>query len=379
MKETKITALDPRGQPSGIFGRNLNPEDDMMAITDPAVQPTVSLKELEHLHMAPRLTSLENKRVMLIDSGFAGSRDFMEEVQAWFKKNMPSVKTEVARQAGQHLCGRAGILAGRKKRCRCRNHRRRRLRRLFGESRRIYADAGDMTYDIPTAPIVTSRFADYIQRDGRTHGMNLRWSFPPYPVGWVLPGNLTRLYSGNDPISGAPIMDEIIFALTQPLTDAEKNIRRCLRGRSMSGCSKRIRKTNLQRLFLESGWTDGLPIILPTEERVAEMLTGTDHGPHEVSRDDVRHHASRNALNTTVEKVAACNAVMAGARPEHFPVILAHRRLRTDHRCLHPPTSFGSMVVVNGPIRNEIGHELRAGGALSPSITPTRSSAGPGR
>jgi hypothetical protein len=102
MKSTgaKIRVLDPRGQPSGIFGRNLNPEDDMMAITDPAVQPTVSTKDLEHLHMASRLASLENKRVMLLDTGFAGSKEFMEEVQVWFKKNMPSVKTEVRTKPG---------------------------------------------------------------------------------------------------------------------------------------------------------------------------------------------------------------------------------------------------------------------------------------
>jgi hypothetical protein len=96
----KIRVLDPRGQPSGIFGRNLNPQDDMMAITDPAVQPTVSMQELEHLHMAPRLQSLDHKRVMLIDSGFAGSHEFLEEVQAWFKTHMPLVKTEIRNKPG---------------------------------------------------------------------------------------------------------------------------------------------------------------------------------------------------------------------------------------------------------------------------------------
>jgi hypothetical protein len=96
----KIRILDPRGQPSGIFGRNLNPEDNMMNITDPSVQPTVSMAELEHLHMAPRLTSLEGKRVMLLDTGFAGSHEFMEEVQAWFKIKMPSVITEVRVKPG---------------------------------------------------------------------------------------------------------------------------------------------------------------------------------------------------------------------------------------------------------------------------------------
>ncbi|MGD9142888.1 MAG: hypothetical protein PVG61_03470, partial [Dehalococcoidia bacterium] len=78
-------------------------------------------------------------------------------------------------------------------------------------------------YGIPSAPIATSRFADYVQRDGRSHGMNLRWSFPPYPVGWVSRETLHNYVEGNDPISGGPLMDEVVFALTSPLTEAELN------------------------------------------------------------------------------------------------------------------------------------------------------------
>ena len=66
-------------------------------------------------------------------------------------------------------------------------------------------------------------FADYVQRDGRSHGMNLRWTFPPYPVGYI-PREIVRSYiTGKDPVSGAPLLDELFFALTQPLTEAEKN------------------------------------------------------------------------------------------------------------------------------------------------------------
>ena len=66
---------------------------------------------------------------------------------------------------------------------------------------------------VPPAPIVTSRFADYVQRDGRSHGMHLRWSFPPYPVGFVSKETLHGYVQGNDPISSAPLMEEVLFAL----------------------------------------------------------------------------------------------------------------------------------------------------------------------
>ncbi len=150
--------------------------------------------------------------------------------------------------------------------------------------------------------------------------MNLRWSFPPYPVGFVSRETLQGYIRGNDPISGAPLMDEVFFALTQPLTDEEKHpkmVKRPERARLV----KPDTEENLHRLFLENGWTDGLPIILPTEERVAEMLTGTDRKPDEyVGMMSVTTHEER--LQYTVERVAI-NAVMAGARPEHLPVLFA--------------------------------------------------------
>jgi hypothetical protein len=191
--------------------------------------------------------------------------------------------------------------------------------------------------------------------------MNLRWSFPPYPVGWVSRETLRDYIRGKDPISGVPLMDEVFFALTQPLTEAEKNckpVKRPERPRLLEPDTEE----NLHRMFLESGWTDGLPIILPTEERVAEMLTGTDHAPDEyVGMMSITTHEER--LQYNVERVAAI-AVMAGARPEHFPVILA---LGASGRPSIPSstTSWGSMMVVNGPVRNEIG--MNSGlGALSP-------------
>ena len=217
------------------------------------------------------------------------------------------------------------------------------------------------TYGVPTAPIVTSRFADYVQRDGRSHGMNLRWSFPPFPSALCPRETLHGYVEGNDPISGVPLMDEVIFALTQPLTEEEKHPKMTKRP-TWPRLLEPDTEENLHRLFLENGWTDGLPIILPTEERVAEMLTGTDHDPQEfVGMMSVTTHEER--LQYTVEKVAV-NAVMAGARPEHFPVILA---LGASGRPSMPSstTSFSSMMMVNGPIRNEIGMNCGLG-ALSP-------------
>ena len=108
---------------------------------------------------------------------------------------------------------------------------------------------------------------------------------------------------------------------------------------------------------MENGWTDGLPIVLPTEERVAEMLTGTDRDPQEVV--GLMSVTPTEEREYTVEKVAV-NAVMAGARPEHLPVILA---IAASNITSLPSStgSYGCMAVVNGPVAKELG--MNGGGA----------------
>jgi len=210
-------------------------------------------------------------------------------------------------------------------------------------------------------PLASARFAEYAAQDAQNHGMKLRFSFPPYPLVGRPREVLRKYVEGNDPITGRPLMPEVIEGLTKPLTEEEKNpkaARRKARPRLLQPDTEE----NLQRLFQESGWTDGLPIVLPTEARVAHMLTGTAADANEiVGQMTITIHQEK--LEYTVEKVAI-NAVMAGAGPEHLPVILA---LAASEEGSMPSstTSFGRMAVVNGPIRQEIG--MNSGlGALSP-------------
>jgi hypothetical protein len=214
---------------------------------------------------------------------------------------------------------------------------------------------------VPTAPLVTARFADFVDRTGRARGTVLRFGFPPYPVMGMSRAVLQGYITGNDPITAKPFMREVIDALTMPVSEQEKHpaiVRKPRRPRLLPSDSAE----NLYRKFVENGWTDGLPVVLPTEERVAEMLTGTDHDPGEiVGRMLITPHQEK--MEYTIEKVAAI-AVMAGARPEHFPVILAIAATQ-EPSLPSSTTSFGRMVVVNGPVRNEIGMNCGTA-ALSP-------------
>ncbi len=124
---------------------------------------------------------------------------------------------------------------------------------------------------------------------------------------------------------------------------------------------------NMNNLFLRNLWSDGLPILPPTEERVNWLLTGTD-----LSRDTLvgTGRIPPRGGTATVEMLAVCLA-MAGGRPEYLPVLIAAVEALTNP--LMSPQAWqattGSptpMVIVNGPVTKQI--RLNSGyGCLGPS------------
>ena len=215
---------------------------------------------------------------------------------------------------------------------------------------------------MPTAPVVTQRFEDLVKSIAFKKGMpNQRFTFVPHPVAGRAPELCRKYMEGNDPVTGKPIVQELVAALTKPLSAEEKKTGFLIRP-PQPRLLEPDTPSNLTRLFQESGWTDGLPILLPTEEKVAEMLKGTSHAPDEVV-GTMRPSPPHEAWEFTVELVAA-NAVMAGAKPEYLPVILALASTGVTS-LFSSTTSFARMVVINGPIREEIG--MNSGiGAMGP-------------
>jgi hypothetical protein len=91
--DNKVTVLDPIGQPTGIFGRRLDIDSPPHAIHDPTYQPRDTAESLGQRKMAPRLDTLDGKTIYLVNTGFAGSKEFMEEVEDWFSRHKPGVNT----------------------------------------------------------------------------------------------------------------------------------------------------------------------------------------------------------------------------------------------------------------------------------------------
>ena len=191
-------------------------------------------------------------------------------------------------------------------------------------------------------------------------GMPLRFVGMPYPFTGLKKEMLKAYLEGKDKVSGKPVMQAIVDGLTWPLTTEEKRTGPSPEAAPEPRFLPPDTEDNLQRLFKDRGWTDYNPVILPTEERVAAMLKGTSH-----KRDEVigtRAGTFGTGRSFTVEKVAMI-AVMAGAKPEYLPVILA---LSSQVPYADSTTSNASMVLVNGPVRKQIG--MNSGqGALGPN------------
>ena len=106
--------------------------------------------------------------------------------------------------------------------------------------------------------------------------------------------------------------------------------------------------------LFDRGWTDGLPVVPPTEARVTAMLQGTTRSPEEVVAS-----IPPDLAPCTVEKVAI-NAVMAGCRPEYLPVVLAGveavcTQAFNMHGLLATTMPHAPVLIVNGPIAEQIG------------------------
>jgi hypothetical protein len=214
-----------------------------------------------------------------------------------------------------------------------------------------YCKTLEQTYHIPTVGGAASNIIKYAQGHDfeYTNGSPIRYISFPFPVaGQPQSTHHKYIFESRDIVSGKPMMKAFVDALTVPLTDKEKYT-----GPAPEPSPEASRfigpdtEEKLQRYFKDQDWTDYLPIILPTEERVAEMLKGSSHKRDEVIKVLDWPGGKREV---TVERVATC-AVMAGAKPEYLPVILA---LANFIPFGNSTSSMANIIVVNGPIRDEI-------------------------
>jgi hypothetical protein len=183
------------------------------------------------------------------------------------------------------------------------------------------------------------------------------------------------------------VMPKLLDALTRPLTEEEKargywapKQNRILFEGTLPEAEKFYQQTeNIPGILNApySVYTDGMPVVIPTEERVGEMLKGTSHKPDEIITlqrgieikgvGNIASSMSRKKgelvefmpmfRHATVEQVAV-NAVMAGCKPEYFPLVLA---IAESGGGTGDGRGWGGAFIVSGPIYKEIGMNVSYG------------------
>lgn len=214
----------------------------------------------------------------------------------------------------------------------------------------------------PTAPLVTIAFKDLAKSNAASRGMPFeRICFLPHPMTNKTDEEMYKVLEGNDPITNKPLMPEVIDALTKPLTADEQKTGTI--SPDVGPPTYSDTPENLHHFYADNNLTDYMPIILPTEDKVEAMLKGTSHKPEELVGKLSPARGAFPEWSFNVRQVAI-NAVMAGAQPEFLPVILAVAS--TGQPALFSSTSsFARMIVVNGPIRDQI--KMNTGiGAMGP-------------
>jgi len=181
-------------------------------------------------------------------------------------------------------------------------------------------------------------------------------------VGWNQPALADLVAKGAALVGSGPLPAP---PATEPLLKPGCSSKAAMDPEVAAAVSRPAAADEMEEMF-ERGWTDGLPVVPPTRQRVEAMLGGADAssslGPVPPSMGEA-----------TLERVAAC-AVLAGCRPAYFPVVLAAARAILDpafnlHGQAVTTQPAGQLVVVNGPVRQALG--LNSGmGALGPGSRP---------
>lgn len=307
---------------------------------------------------APRPGTLEGKTVYLVDTRFDDGVELLKQVQAWFERKMPGVKTKLVQMASYYGKddpalwseirdhGHAAIIGvGHCSTC--------------APATSTHAITLETQYGVPAVAIHTDKFVKVVQSVTRMGGLpQAPLVFVPQPVMGKSEAELRAYVEGKDPYTGKPVMQEIIEGLTRGMAAVKDEPYE----RNTPRLCEPDTEDNLHALFERNRWTDFLPIVLPTEERVQAMLRGTRRKPDEVV-GRMQPTDNRGLWEYTVEKVAV-NAVMAGAKPEYFPVILALASTGLTARG-STSSSAAVMTVVNGPIRHQIGMNCGIG-AMGP-------------
>ena len=353
-------AAEPAGKAEGVSFEVLNPEAEMIMATE------ISL-------ISPRLKDLSQKKIGLVWAGKSGGEFFLDALEVLLKKKYPSATisryTRHADDAEERV--------------------------LREEDAFVYAvgDAGQAAWDSITWTVDMEKlgkpgvavFGERVMYNAKVasyhHGM---------PSVRMVPLSNMEFYPNRASAEtmmpcAEMVLDDIIDALTRPIQPSEKNAvlsPKKLKPESVSitGDSLESAYETFYQLFMDNEWGDGLPLVPPTPYNVEQMLKATSLSPDTILGTIQHYDGSSDVVHVTVDKVAV-NAVMAGAKPEYFPVIIAAMEGVSDRgfssHVFSSDASFNLLIAVSGPIAKKInmhsgtgflGHGWRANNTIGRAV-----------
>jgi hypothetical protein len=206
---------------------------------------------------------------------------------------------------------------------------------------------------IPTVSWTAERFIDDAQASALAFGLTT------IPIA-IIPVPCTNEPADRIRQMAADSIDQVIDGLTKPVSPKVTKVAarpsKVLKFQA-EDLLEAFEKMN--KSFLDEGWSDGFPLVPPTSQAVEHMLSGTSF-----SREKVICLLEPGNGIATVEKIAI-NAVMAGCRPEHLPVVITAVQCLSDPKTMlrNMAVSTGPhapLIIVNGPIAKEININAKA-------------------
>lgn len=201
---------------------------------------------------------------------------------------------------------------------------------------------------VPAVMIAAPGFVDQAKSTARSHGLQIL-RVAEYPGAFASHTHDELLKNTR-----TVLWPQIKKALTSPLSATEKNEANKKTPAVEIFDSQRA----IQQAFLEAGWTDGLPIIPPTKEAVAEFLAFTDLSP------DASLGAIPPAQREVTVRHVAINGVMAGCSPEFMPILLAWTqamKVGDFRRTLTSTHAWTPYCWLNGPVARQLDFDCGQG------------------
>jgi hypothetical protein len=353
-------AAEPAGKAETVSFEVLNPEARMIMASDISI-------------ITPRVRDLSDKNIGLIWAGKSGGEFFLDALEVLLKKKYPSATiSRYTRGVG--------------------DAEKRILREV---DTFVYAvgDSGQGAWDSISYAVKMEKlgkpgvavFGEHLMYNAKTASYHLGMPsvrMAPLPSMEFYPNRASA--ESMMPCVEA-VLNDIIDALIRPIQPSEREDG--LKPKKTVSDTVRITADSLEsayekfyQIFMDNEWGDGLPLVPPTPYNVEQMLKTTSLAPDAVLGTIKAPDGSSIIANVTVKKVAV-NAVMAGAKPEYFPVIVAAMEGISERdffqHVFSSDGSFNLIMAVSGPIAKKInmhsgtgllGHGWRANNTIGRAV-----------